>query len=342
VMFQKYFKQVIPWVLLYSAFPALLGMNQLFCSVFPAQPQENSSQENAINGVSTGSSGSIQITHLYTNRSPKEIFGSFYMILGSQLASRGQILAAEKLLSEAILWTPENANGHLNYGIVLESLDKFELATKEYQEAIRLDAKLFQARYNLGLLQDKMGETGKGLSSLHDALELDPKNAYINYDVGVLYAKEGDYFHSAKYSALATDYEKDFAEAYNNLGYALAHLGQYDKALLAIDKSLAIKPESAATLDSKGFIYFQMGKYSEALVEYQKALKLDDSIGEIHLHVAQAFEKMKQIPESIASYTTYIKLSPKAPDKVSVENKIDELKKWQDTSKNKSTTAKSS
>jgi tetratricopeptide (TPR) repeat protein len=268
----------------------------------------------------------MQVGHVYQNRAPKEVFASFYLTLGTQLAARGQILAAEQLLGDASRWMPDNPTAHLNYGIVLESLDKLDQAATQYELALQVDPKLTQASYNLGLLKDKQGETQQGLPYLLEALRHDPSNPLINYDAGVLYAKLNDYQNSAKYSKLALEANRDFAEAYNNYGYALTHLGRYQEALAAIEQSLKLKPDSAAALDSKGFALFGMGHYQEALAEYQKALQLDATIGEIHLHLAQTYEKLGEKAKAVQAYETYLKLTPQATDKATVETRISELK----------------
>lgn len=323
--------RVAPWIMVLSVFPALILVNAGFLLLFPSQNPISWAQLNPLNPQNS----SMQVGYVYQNRSPKEVFANFYFVLGTQLAARGQVLAAESLLADTVKWMPNNATAQLNYGIVLESLDKLDEAAGAYQKALESERDMFQANYNLGLLYDKMGQTELGVRYMLDAQRRDPNNPSVNYDVGVLYAKLNDFKNSALYTELAIQSEKDFAEAYNNYGYALAHLGEYDKALASIETSLKLKPDSAATLDSKGFVYFGMGRYEDALSEYQKALKVDPTIGEIYLHIAQVMEKLHRIPESIDSYEKYIQLTPEAPDKLSVQSKISELKKWKESTDNK-------
>jgi tetratricopeptide (TPR) repeat protein len=165
------------------------------------------------------------------------------------------------------------------------------------------------------LLQERMGNLDKGLALLHEALRLEPKNFLIHYDLGVLYAKKEDFKNSALYSKNALSYTNNFAEAYNNYGYALAQLGQYKEALDAVEKSLLLKPDSAAALDSKGFALFGMGLYEKALSAYQEALKQDPSIGEVYLHLAQTYEKLNQGRQSVAAYETYLQMTEKTEEK---------------------------
>lgn len=125
---------------------------------------------------------------------------------------------------------------------------------------------------------------------------------------------------------MSVDGLDDFAEGHNNYGYALAHLGRYDEALQAVNKSLAIKPESAAALDSRGFVYHGMKKYPEALADYKKALALDPTIGEIYLHLGETYEEMKDYGNAIRAYEQYIQLTPKATNLTDVRGRISRLK----------------
>lgn len=275
-----------------------------------------------------------QIQVYYTNqtRKPDETLGQFYYMLGTQMAARGQIIIAEKFLAAAVEKLPNLAEAQMNYGVVLEALDKDEQAAEAYHHSIALDPTQPQPYYSLGLLLDNMGQTDEGIAQLKKALLLDPENHLISYDLGVMYAKKEDFANSAVYSEKALKMP-DFAEAYNNYGYALAHLGEFQKAMDAINKSLAIKPDSAAALDSRGFAHFGMGKYNEALADYRKALELDPTIGEIYQHMAEAYEKLENVEQAIKAYETYLQLTPKAANGAEIQKRLDQLRKLATTNK---------
>jgi tetratricopeptide (TPR) repeat protein len=324
---QSVIRQLAPWAALFSVFPAIVVVNLLFLNVFPAHPGQNRpviGLKEALNPQNI----QPQSLYIYNTRDTNRLFGNFYYTLGTQLAARGQITSAEGMLSKAAKLMPDNPYVHMNYGIVLEALQKSNEALAQYQEALKLDPKMGQALYSMGLLQDKMGRIDEGIISLKKALALEPENGFINYDLGVLYAKKGDYPNSALYSKKALEGTgSDFAEAYNNYGYALAQMGQYTEALVAVDESLKIKPDSAATLDSKGFALYGLARYEEALAAYNEALKLDPTIGEVYLHLGQTQEKLKNYEQAVKAYETYLQLSPEALDKAQVQTKIVEVKK---------------
>jgi len=303
-----------PWLVLGAVFPAVILLNTVFLNLFPTHPVSNLPQT----------------LFVYSSRNPDELFGNFYYTLGTQLAARGQLLPAESMLSKAAKLQPDNAYVFLNYGIVLESLKKNDEALRAYAEAVRLSPKLVQAHYSLGLLYDKNNQTDRGIEHMQKAVTLEPDNQFINYDIGVLYAKKGDFEKSAFYSKKALEGADgdSLPEAYNNYGYALAQLGQYDAALVAVEKSLELKPDSAAAMDSKGFALFGLKRYDDALKVYLEALNMDPTIGEIYLHLAQTYEKLQTADKAVKAYETYLQMTPDAPDKRQVEEKIRQLGKW--------------
>ncbi|MDX2085993.1 MAG: tetratricopeptide repeat protein [Candidatus Melainabacteria bacterium] len=259
-------------------------------------------------------------------KSPKETFVTFYYTLGIQLAARGQILSAETFLKRCTELQPNKAEIHLSYASVLEALDRLELAEQSYKMAIALDPSLVAAHYNLGLLYDKLDRLDEGILALKSALLHAENNQLLNYDLGVLYSKKLDYQNAALYTKRAIDSGQPFAESYNNYAYALAHLGQLDQAMIAVERSLLLQPESAASIDTKGFILYKMKRYAEAVEVYRKAIQLDPTIGEIHLHWAQVHQALDQPEQALAGYENYLRLTPDAPDHQAVRELIKELK----------------
>lgn len=321
-------ERVMPWVILSLVFPSLIAVNGLFIQFFPSH-SETFSLEKAVEKTFSPEANQFQSAFVYNTRDPNKLFGNFYYTLGTQLAAQGQLIPAETLLAKAIKLLPDNPYPHLNYGIVLEALQRSDEAIVQYQEVIKLDPKSVQAYYNLGLLYDKKGNTTQGTQALQQAAQLAPENPLVNYDLGVLYAKQNNYAQSAIYSQKATEGAgKSFAEAFNNYGYALAQLGRYEESLKAIDQSLALKPDSAPALDSKGFALHGMGRYQEALQAYQQALKQDPTIGEIYQHLGQTYEKMQTYDKAIKAFETYLQLTPDATDRAQTEEKLRQLRKW--------------
>ncbi len=323
---QELGENIKPWGVLSTAFASFIAINGTFFLLFPAEGYRPLDMLNAINPFNPNGA-TLNAAYVYQNRAPETVLGDFNYMMGSQLAARGQIIAAESFLAKASALKPKDSHTQLTYGSVLEALGKLDKSANIYQKSINANPANVAGFYRLGMLYDRMGETRKGIDVLHQALLLEPEDAYLNYDIGVLYSKSGDYNGSATYSKRAFLADDQFAEAYNNYGYALGNLGRYEQALVAVDKALKLKPDNAASLDTRGFALQGLKRYREAIIDYDKAIKLDPSIGEIYLHKAQTLEKMNRLKDALDNYLKYIIMAPKAPDREEVNIKIAALKK---------------
>jgi tetratricopeptide (TPR) repeat protein len=62
----------------------------------------------------------------------------------------------------------------------------------------------------------------------------------------------------------AVGFRADFAEAWNELGYALRHLGRYPESLDAYGEALRLRPQFPEALEYLGEAYVKMGRLDEA------------------------------------------------------------------------------
>ena len=64
-------------------------------------------------------------------------------------------------------------------------------------------------------------------------------------------------------------------QAYNQLGYVLMELEEYDRAEKAIDTYIRLSPNIANPYDSKGDYYMNTGQLEKAFESYMKAFEID-------------------------------------------------------------------
>ena len=70
----------------------------------------------------------------------------------------------------------------------------------------------------------------------------------------------------------AVQIEPDYAEAYNNLGYALLQAGKVEEAIRQLHEALRLHPNVAETHYIMGNALLQLGRAQEASEQYQQAL----------------------------------------------------------------------
>lgn len=99
--------------------------------------------------------------------------------------------------------------------------------------------------------------------------------ADVMYDKG-LRAKE-----AKRYTEAITDFRNavnlrpNFAEAWNELGFALRQTGQYAEALKAYDQALRIRPNFPEALEYLGEAYVKLGRMDEARAIVKRLTPLD-------------------------------------------------------------------
>ena len=62
----------------------------------------------------------------------------------------------------------------------------------------------------------------------------------------------------------AVGFRADFAEAWNELGYALRNQGRYPESLAAYDRALQLRPNFPEALEYLGEAYVKMGRLDDA------------------------------------------------------------------------------
>jgi tetratricopeptide (TPR) repeat protein len=89
-------------------------------------------------------------------------------------------------------------------------------------------------------------------------------DADSEYDRGVRARVARDWTAAAEAFQRAVERRPDLADAWNELGYALRHLGRYPESLKAYDEALRLRPDFPEALEYLGEAYVQMGWLADA------------------------------------------------------------------------------
>jgi tetratricopeptide (TPR) repeat protein len=74
--------------------------------------------------------------------------------------------------------------------------------------------------------------------------------------------------------------DRNYANAYANLGVVYYQDKSYGKAIKFYDKAIALQPDAAVFHNNRGAAYFNKRQYEKASLDYAKALQLDPDIFE--------------------------------------------------------------
>ena len=105
--------------------------------------------------------------------------------------------------------------------------------------------------------------------------------------------------------------------------------GRFERAIKNTEKYLAVKPKSSRGYFVMGEIYRQMEEedsLKQAAKHYRKAVKLRRSYPDAHKGLGLVYLKQGKKKKAKKEFNTYLKLSPKAPDKEYVKQYIAQCK----------------
>lgn len=208
-------------------------------------------------------------------------------------------------------------------GTAYVGLGKKDEAMKDFEMAIKIDAKYGDAYCERGLLKHAAGQKDEGCIDLRTAADLGSvkaKDQYENafcWNSSLNYAKEGlSKYRLKQYEAALTDFNlavklnPDSAVNFLNRGLCYYGLGKFDKALADFTKASEINPDKAIYAYHKGLAYYSQEKHQAAFDEFSKAIKLNPNYYDAYLYRGYACEGMGQTKSALYDYGQAIRIKP--------------------------------
>jgi tetratricopeptide (TPR) repeat protein len=155
-------------------------------------------------------------------------------------------------------------------------------------------------------------------------LSISKDSAKLYFRLGVAYDKKGDRIACIKEMKNVIRIDPEDANALNYLGYTYADLGMnLEEAEELIMRALKLKPDDGYITDSLGWVYYKKGDYEKALITLEKAVTLipDDPI--LLEHLGDALIKTQNSEKALEYYKRSLKLKKK--DTKDLEIKIEGL-----------------
>lgn len=146
------------------------------------------------------------------------------------LTRKGDLEEAARTYQKILMPNPLGLEQErLDYAMVLQRLNRPQLAIEQYQQALELDPDSVAARSALAALLARGGYVQEAMRYLQEALELKP-DARLENNYGVLLIQSGRTEEAAEQFSKAIRTDPNFADAYDGLGYAREAQGRYAEA----------------------------------------------------------------------------------------------------------------
>ena len=231
-------------------------------------------------------------------------------------------------LKLAISLGPEAIEPHAILALLYFSQDKIDLATNEYEIALKGAAKLnpknIDIYRSLGQIYLQQKKFKEAENTYRLIIDLSGRDAQAHFYLGSIYNELKNNALAEKEVKRALKLKPDYPEALNFLGYLYVEENKnLEQAGAMIKKALKIEPNNGAYIDSLGWLYFKKNKFKEAVKELEKASALlEDPV--IYDHLGDAYFKISDVANAKLNWQKSLKLDPKQEK---VKEKLEKLNK---------------
>ncbi len=125
---------------------------------------------------------------------------------------------------------PERDDLRTDLGNLYFAEDRYDEALREYQEAVRVNPASSSNHYSLGQGFLKLEKYSQAEQEFRTVLRLESVSPYGDYGLGLTESRRGNYEKAIENFENAVRKNSQFFDAFAEIGYALADMGEIDKA----------------------------------------------------------------------------------------------------------------
>ena len=153
----------------------------------------------------------------------------------------------------------------------------------------------------------------------------DKKSALKYYNKGITESEKGEYAKALVYFEKSVAIDSSSAFAWDNIGVCNRKLGNLDAALTAYKKSLSIDPKGPMPLQNIAVVYEFKKQYDDAIKAYERLVSVDSTNPESYFGLGKIYsaylkEYEKGLDNFCKAYNLYIQL--KSPYRTDAEKMI--------------------
>ncbi len=221
---------------------------------------------------------------------------------------------ALELLSTVENVEPGNQDVFLTKGAIFSQMRDYEQAIAEYNKAVYDSDEPDSLYCSIAIEYENLGSFDKTLEYLGKALEVNPNNDLAIYEAAYCFdllslTEEGIAFFQR-----LIDRNPYSTEAWFNLGVSYINAGLYEKALEALEYSLAIDYEHEHSWFHKGYTLSLLNRHNEAIGAYKESIAIDETDAMKHYYIGECHEKLDDYYHARQWYLKSVQIDPDLAD----------------------------
>lgn len=172
-----------------------------------------------------------------------------------------------------------NPEGYFLKGVIYKELKDTTRAISSFHTAVQVQPSYRDAIIQLGLMYS-MKKDVSALQYFENAYRLDSSDVFPIYAKGVFYQDMNDFKNAKEQYKQAILKNRDYPDAYFNMGYILLQQDSLEKAKRQFDIITQLEPNDPEAYYNRGLCSELMGMKDEAIKDYKQALAFDDTYKE--------------------------------------------------------------
>jgi tetratricopeptide (TPR) repeat protein len=205
------------------------------------------------------------------------------------------------------------AGQNLNFAIPGERIARLAIhqgETLSEHEEVRIKDRLASAEwlYAIGLRFLWAEDYEKALPYFVETVKRNPEHAQAYFQIGYCLAKLGQYQEAIGPYQQAIGINPKDADIHNNLCVAYGMIGRYDNAIESCKQAIRLKSDLAEAHNNLGWSYQRLGSYQEAIQACKEAIRLKPDFAMAHFNLGNNYSALKKYKEAIDSYKEAIRI----------------------------------
>ena len=163
--------------------------------------------------------------------------------------------------------------------------------------------------YAIGLRLLWAEDCERALPYFVETVKRNPGHAQAYFQIGYCLARLGQHQEAIGYYRQAIRINPKDADFHNNLCVAYGRVGRYDEAIESCKQAIQLKPDFAESHNNLGWSYQRLGRYQEAIQTCKEAIRLKPDFALAHYNLGNNYSALKKYKDAIDSYKEAIRIT---------------------------------
>jgi tetratricopeptide (TPR) repeat protein len=142
-----------------------------------------------------------------------------------------------------------------------------------------------------------------------ETVKRNPGHAQAYFQIGYCLARLGQHQEAIGSYRQAIRLNPRDADVHNNLCAAYGRVGRYDEAIESCKQAIQLKSDLAESHNNLGWSYQRLGRYQEAIQSCKEAIRLKPDFAQAHYNLGNSYVALKKYKDAIDSYKEAIRIS---------------------------------